>query len=65
MQQLCHRGPGTLADELHEFLPCPRLQPPRQHYADLSTAETDTTWTLIGKKDHVQVFTFILDCLHF
>ena len=57
-----HCGPGTFADELHVVHECPLLQPLRQKYCALFTSETNT---IFGQKDHMQVFTFILDCLDF
>ena len=60
-----HCGPGTFADELHVVLECPLLQPLRQQYADLFTSETDTMRSFFGQKDHMRVFSFILDCLDF
>lgn len=60
-----HCGPGTLADELHVVLECPLLQPLRQRYAGLFTSDTDTMRSLSAQKDHMQVFSFILNCLDF
>ena len=60
-----HCGPGTLADELHVVHECPLLRPLRQRYADLFTSETDTMRSFFGQKNHMKVFSFILDCLDF
>ena len=66
VDRICsHCGPGTLADELHVVLHCPLLQPLRQRYADLFISETDTMRSFFGQKDHMQVFSFVLDCLDF
>ena len=64
--RLCsHCGPGSLADELHLVHECPVLQPLRLRYAELFTPDTDTMRSFFGQKNHMRVFSFILDCLDF
>ena len=41
------------------------VQPLRQQYAALFTADTDTMRSFFAQQDHMQVFNFILDCLDF
>ena len=60
-----HCGPGSLADELHLVHECPVLQPLRLRYAGLFTPDTGTMRSFFGQKNHMQVFSFILDCLDF
>ena len=66
VDRICsHCGPGTLADELHVVHECRLLQPLRQCYVDLFTPETDTMRSFFGQKEHMKVFSFVLDCLDF
>ncbi len=50
---------------MHVVFECPALRPFRQQYAALFTPGTDTMRSFFGQKDHMQVFSFILDCLDF
>ena len=58
-------GGHTIADELHMIHECSALQPLRQQYATLFTADTDTMMSFFAQQDHMQVFNFTLDCLYF
>ncbi len=58
-----HCGGHAIADELHMVHECSALQPLRQQYAALFTA--DTMRSFFAQQDHMQVFNFILDCLEF
>ena len=60
-----HCGGHAVADELHMVHECSALQPLRQQYAALVTADTDTMRSFFAKQDHMQVFSFLLDCLDF
>jgi len=60
-----HCGGHAVADELHMVHECSALQPLRQQYAALFTADTDTMRSFFAQQDHMQVFNFILDCLDF
>ncbi len=60
-----HCGGHAVADELHMVRECAALQPLRQQYAALFTADTDTMRSFLAQQDHMQVFNFILDCLDF
>ncbi len=60
-----HCGGHAVADELHMVHEFSALQPLRQQYAALFTADTDTVRSFFAQQDHMQVFNFILDCLDF
>jgi len=60
-----HCADRSIADEMHVVFECPALRPFRQQYAALFTSDTDTMRSFFGQKDHMQVFSFVLDCLDF
>lgn len=60
-----HCADRSVADELHVVSECHALRPVRQQYAALFTSDTDTMRSFFGQKDHMQLFSFILDCLDF
>ena len=64
--RLCtHCGSVAVADELHMIHECPVLQPLRQQYAALFSTDTNTMRSFFAQQDHMQVFSFVLDCLDF
>ena len=58
-----HCADRSVADEMQVVFECHALRPCRQQYAALFTC--DTMRSFFGQKDHMQVFSFILDCLDF
>ncbi len=60
-----HCGAHALANELHMVRECSALQPLRQQYAALFTAQTDTMRSFVAQQDHMQVSNAVLDCLDF
>lgn len=58
-----HRGPGSLADELHVVHECPAMPPLRQRYSGPFTPDTNTMRSVFSPRDHMQIFKFVLDCL--
>lgn len=61
----CHCAGRCVAHEVHVIFKCHALQPLRQQYAPLFSSDTNTTRSVFGQKDHMQVFRFVLDCLGF
>ena len=63
--RVCSRcADRSVGDEIHVVFKCPALWPFRQQYAALFTSDTDTMRSCF-EQDHMQVFSFILDCLDF